>query len=292
MTDRTTPTPAVSTGPAAPVSPDDVVDQVLDVPTRLGKLRVRATGEGTPTLLWSSMFVDSHTWDGLVPLLPTDRRYLLVDPPGLGLSEPLREATDIAGAADAALDLLDGLGIDGPVDWIGNAFGGHVGFKLAARDGVLRSLVAISSPVEPIPDDLRRQIRTMLPILRAVGPVGPVRKAVVAAMLTDAAAADPAVRRTVVDSLARPGRRSMALAVRSFILNRVDVTEEIGDIRVPSLFVASDDRGDWSTEDAVVAANLTPHASAVVVAGARTLVPLEQPGVLAEEVRRFWGSVG
>lgn len=285
MTDRTTPTPTSATSAALPS------EQVSDVRTRLGRLGVRAIGEGTPTLLWSSMFVDSHTWDGLVPLLPQDRRYLLVDPPGLGLSDPLREATDIAGAAEAALDLLDGLGVDGPVDWIGNAFGGHVGFKLAARHGVLRSLVAISSPVEPVSDELRRQIRTMLPILRAVGPVGPVRKAVVAAMLTDAAAADPAVRRTVVSSLARPGRRSMALAVRSFILNRLDVTEEIGDIRVPSLFVASDDRGDWSPEDAEAAADLTPHASAVVIAGARTLVPLERPQALADEVRRFWDSM-
>lgn len=266
-------------------------ERVVEVPTRLGRLRVRTLGEGRPTLLWSSMFVDSHTWDGLVPLLPAERRYHLVDPPGLGLSEPLRTASDIAGAADAAIDLLEGLGIQHPVDWVGNAFGGHVGFKLATRPGVLRSLVAVSSPVQPVDDALRRKITLLLSLLRAAGPVGPVRSAILDAMLTEASAADPLLRRAVVESLRRPERRSMALAVRSFILDRLDVTSEIADIVVPSLFVASDDRGDWSPEDAATAAGLTPHAAHVTIRAARTLVPLEQPAALAAQVSRFWAAL-
>lgn len=258
------------------------------VPTRLGRLHVRTAGDGTPTVLWSSMFVDSHTWDLLLPLLPEGRCYVLVDPPGLGLSEPLRHASDIAGAADAAADLLDGIGVEAPVDWVGNAFGGHVGFKLGARPGVLRSLVAVSSPAEELSAPLRRQINLLMPLLRVAGPVGPVRSGILEAMLTEASAAQEPVRRIVVESLARPARRSMALAVRSFILNRLDVTAELADLAVPSLFVASDDRGDWSPEDAVASAGVAPEAEAVVIAGARTLIPLEQPERLAEQMRRFW----
>jgi pimeloyl-ACP methyl ester carboxylesterase len=258
------------------------------VPTRLGRLHVRLVGDGPTTVLWSSMFVDSHTWDPVLPLLPQGRRYALVDPPGLGLSEPLREASDIAGAADAATDLLAGLGVDGPVDWVGNAFGGHVGFKLAARPGLLRSLVAVSSPAQPVDAPLRRQITLLLPILRTAGPVGPVRTAILTAMLTDASRDRAPLRRMVEESVARPTRRSMALAVRSFILNRVDVTAELADLTVPSLFVASDDRGDWSPQDAKDSAAVAPYATAVTVERARTLVPLEQPEALASHIRRFW----
>lgn len=258
------------------------------VPTRLGRLHVRLVGDGPTTVLWSSMFVDSHTWDPVLPLLPQGRRYALVDPPGLGLSEPLREASDIAGAADAATDLLAGLGVDGPVDWVGNAFGGHVGFKLAARAGLLRSLVAVSSPAQPVDAPLRRQITLLLPILRTAGPVGPVRTAILTAMLTDASRDRAPLRQVVEESLARPTRRSMALAVRSFILNRVDVTAELADLTVPSLFVASDDRGDWSPQNAEDAAAVAPDATAVTVERARTLVPLEQPEALASHLRRFW----
>jgi len=258
------------------------------VPTRLGRLHVRLVGDGPTTVLWSSMFVDSHTWDPVLPLLPQGRRYALVDPPGLGLSEPLREASDIAGAADAASDLLVGLGVDGPVDWVGNAFGGHVGFKLAARPGLLRSLVAVSSPAQPVDASLRRQITLLLPILRTAGPVGPVRTAILQAMLTDASRDRAPLRQVVEESLARPTRRSMALAVRSFILNRVDVTAELADLTVPSLFVASDDRGDWSPQDSETAAAVAPDAMAVTVERARTLVPLEQPAALSCHIRGFW----
>jgi pimeloyl-ACP methyl ester carboxylesterase len=234
------------------------------------------------------MFVDSHSWDPVVPLLPSGRRYHLIDPPGLGASEPLHAASDIAEAADAAADLLRELGIRSPVDWVGNAFGGHVGFKLGARPGLLRSLVAVSSPTQPIPDALRTQIKLLLPILRTAGPVGPVRWAILAGMLTDASVAREPIQRAVMESLKRPSRRSMALAVQSFILNRVDVTTELADLTVPSLFVASDDRGDWTPEDARAAAALTADAEAVTIPAARTLIPLEQPEALALHVRSFW----
>ncbi|MET3962604.1 pimeloyl-ACP methyl ester carboxylesterase [Marmoricola sp. OAE513] len=261
------------------------------VTTRLGDLHVRIAGTGPATVLWPSMFVDSHTWDALLPLLPQDRRYVLVDGPGLGLSAALTEVADIDGAAAAALDLLGGLGVDAPVDWVGNAFGGHVGYKLGAMPGVLRSLVSISAPAEPIPADLRRQIGLLKPLLRLVGPAGPVRTAIIGAMLTDRSAADPVVRQVVLDSLRRPHRASLSRALESFILRRVDVTAGLAAIAVPCLYVASDDRGDWSPEDAVRAARATPNATAVTVSGARTLVPLEQPEAVAVLLRDFWDGL-
>ncbi len=238
------------------------------------------------------MFVDSHSWDRLVPLLPQGRRYVVVDPPGLGLSQALERPSNITDAADSAIDLLNEMHVDGPVDWLGNAFGGHVGYKLGTRTGVLRSLIAVSSPTEPIPASLRRQITLLLPLLRAAGPVGPVRSAIMAGMLTDASATQEPIRHIVFESLARPTRRSLALAVRSFILNRVDVTAELRDLAVPSLFVASDDRGDWSPSAADSAAAFAPCAESAVITGARTLIPLERPEALASQVIRFWNGIG
>jgi pimeloyl-ACP methyl ester carboxylesterase len=283
--------PSSSRTPATPTT-STADERTTFVPTRLGRLHVRLVGEGAATVLWSSMFVDSHTWDRLLPLLPPGRQYVLVDPPGLGRSEALRRASDITGAADAATDLLAGLGIDSPVDWVGNAFGGHVGFTLAARPGVLRSLVAVSSPTQPVAASLRLQILALLPLLRVAGPVGPVRSAILTAMLTDASREAEPLRRVVEESLGRPAHRSMALAIRSFILNRLDVTAEMPALTVPSLFVASDDRGDWSPQDAAGAASLAPEATAVTVTQARTLIPLEQPAALAEHILHFWRRLG
>ncbi len=265
------------------------------VPTRLGRLHVRTLGSGPATVLWPSMFVDGRTFDPLLPLLP-GRRLIVVDGPGLGASEPLHRRTTIAEAAAAAHDLLTGaqasdLGVEGPVDWVGNAFGGHVGYELARRPGVLRSLAAVSAPTEPVPAVLRRQIAVLGPLLRVLGPIGPVRDAILAALLTDASAADPVIRSAVLDSVATPGRRSLSLALRSFIIDRVDVTAGLADIGVPCLFVAGDDRGDWTPEAAATAATLTPSATAVTIPGSRTLVPLEQPAALARELHTFWSRL-
>lgn len=263
------------------------------VNTRLGSLAVRRVGSGDTTVLWSSMFVDSHTWDTLLPLLlagAPGRQFVLIDPPGLGRSDPLTRRSSIAEAADAARDALDALGVTEPVDWVGNAFGGHVGYQLATDPSVVRSFVAISAPTEPVPPALRRQITLLHPLLRLAGPVGPVREAVVSAMLTDASAATPGIRDVVIASLNRPTRRSMSHALRSFIIDRNDVTDRLADIRVPSLFIASDDRGDWSPQDAERAAALAPRATPLTIAAARTLVPLEQPSALADALLTFWAD--
>lgn len=266
-------------------------ERVERIATRLGSLSVRRVGHGRLTVLWPSMFVDSHTWDRVVPLLLAenpDREYVLVDPPGLGRSEPLTRRSSIAEAADAARDALDGLGAAGPVDWVGNAFGGHVGYQLATDPRTIRTLVTISAPTEPVPASLRRKIGLLHPLLRTIGPVGPVRAAIVAAMLTDTSAANPEVVGVVHESLRRPTRRSLSHALRSFIIDRTDVTERMPALRAPSLFIASDDRGDWTPEAAAHAASLVPRAEVVTVTGARTLVPLEQPQAVARAVLAFW----
>jgi len=274
---------------------DTFTERTERIETRLGTLNARVCGTGRLTILWSSMFVDSHTWDRILPLLvdgsPIRRRFVLIDPPGLGLSDPLVRRSTIAEAADAARDALVWLGATEPVDWLGNAFGGHVGLDLATDPATLRSLVAISSPTEPIAADLRRKIGLLNPMLKLAGPVGPVRDAIVEAMLTSESASTPATLRVVLDSLRRPTRASMSLALRSFILDRTDVTARLADIRVPSLFIASDDRGDWSPADAQRAASLAHGAQVTTIEGARTLIPLEQPAHLAAEIIRFWDQL-
>ena len=40
---------------------DRSIERTTRVPTRLGGVHVRTMGEGAPTVLWPSMFVDSHT---------------------------------------------------------------------------------------------------------------------------------------------------------------------------------------------------------------------------------------
>ena len=65
---------------------DTFTEHTERIETRLGTLNARVYGTGRLTVLWSSMFVDSHTWDRILPLLidgsAIPRRFVLLDPPG------------------------------------------------------------------------------------------------------------------------------------------------------------------------------------------------------------------
>ncbi|WP_205843800.1 alpha/beta fold hydrolase [Nakamurella deserti] len=264
------------------------------VPTPLGRLRVRAVGRGAPVVLWHSMFVDATSWDRVVPALATDRRLLLVDGPSSGGSDRLTRASDIAGCALAAGALLDGLAdeIHGPVDWIGSAWGGHVGMQLAATQPErIRRLVAISAPTDPIDAGLRRRLRVLLPLFRAVGARGPVRSAILDTLLTDASrASDPVAVELILGPLRRADREGMALAVETAIVNRTDLAWAAARIRRPVLFVTTDDRGEWTPERArEVSAGMT-DAREVTVSGSRVLPAVEQPDALVAAIREFWAS--
>ena len=74
----------------------------------------------------------------------------------------------------------------GPIDWLGSAWGGHVGLQLAAtRPELVRSLITVSTPIQAASPPMRRQVKMLLPVYRAIGMRGPVRQGLLDGMLTD-----------------------------------------------------------------------------------------------------------
>src|SRR3954468_13618619 len=225
----------------SPRSPD--AEGLIRVPTALGDLAVHDHGDGAPTVLWHSMYVDGSSWDRVLPLLVDGRRLLVVDGPGWGASDRLRRAVQMKDGVRGPADVVAAVSPRAAVDWVGNAWGGHVGIELAAtRPELVRSLVTAGAPLQPITAKQRRQIALLIRVLRTVGPVAPVRRALLPALLTAKSASDPDTVRVVSDALALAGRRSAANATRSFIFNRVDITGLLPKLTAPTLFVATDDR--------------------------------------------------
>lgn len=263
--------------------------EVSRVATRLGHLSVTAVGSGPTAVLWHSMFVDSSSWDRVVPALSVHRRLLLIDGPGHGASAPLLRLSSIDECAEVALEVLDSLTPGERVDWVGNAWGGHVGMRVASVHGDrLRSLAALSSPTRPV--EGRGAIAALAALLGVVGPVPFLVRKIAEAQLTDASRSDGRSLRVLTAALERTERRSLARAVRSFIVDRVDVTDALPSITVPALFLSSDDRGEWSPADAERAATLARSARSAVIANARTLIAVEQPAAVAEQLISFWAE--
>jgi pimeloyl-ACP methyl ester carboxylesterase len=243
-------------------------------------------------VLWHSLFVDSASWRAVEPSLSADRRLILIDGPGHGASGDPGTSYTMRDCAAAALEVLDALGVTEPVDWVGNAWGGHVGITLAAaHPEQLRSLIAIGAPVAAYTPAWARETRLLVALYRLLGPVGLIRDAVAEALLSPAThARNPQAADYVRAQIGSADRRRLRNAVESISLGREDLTGLLPDIRVPTLFVTGTDHTGFTPEQARESIALVPGGKLVIVTDAAYLAPLEQPAETARIVRTFWAA--
>lgn len=147
------------------------------------------------------------------------------------------------GEPAAALDVLDHFEITEPVDWVGNAWGGHVGALFAAAHPErCRSLVTMGTPVRALGASERRRIGALVTLYRFVGPIGPLVKAVEDGLLSpQTRTTDPDAVRLVGDALRHANRRGMYTAMRSVMLARPDRTPMLSDIAASTLIITGDE---------------------------------------------------
>jgi pimeloyl-ACP methyl ester carboxylesterase len=262
----------------------------VTVTTRLGPLRVQTAGSGPAAVLWHSLFVDSTTWDLLVAPLAAERRLVIIDGPNHGGSPPVRHPFTLDDCVGAAVDVLDHLGIREPVDWLGNAWGGHVGILFAAaHPDRCRSLIALGTPVQPLSDADRRRIRLLSAVYLIAGP-GPVINPLVDALLgPEARAGDPEAAAIIADAFRRAQRRGMFDAIRWLSLRRRDLTPELGRLQAPTLLTTNPDDPEWDTAAASAASARLRDGVLVILPGAGRVGPLLQAApAVAGLVTAFW----
>ncbi len=271
----------------------------MRIDTELGQLSARAVcGPPQVAVLWHSMFTDSRSWDRVVGDLRVSRTLVLVDGYGFGSSDGLDRRVpdfiDACGRAAATViaQVQRELAV-GSVDWLGSAWGGHVGLQLAAtRPELVRSLTTVSTPVRQASPSMRRQVQVLLPAYRVIGMRGPVRQGLLNGMLTDLTRrTDPESVDALVTPMSGTNRGAIARSVHSGVLNRADLSWAVPRITCPTLMISTDDRGEWSpAECAETAAEMSCGRSAVI-SGSRGLPALECPAELAGVVADFWRSL-
>ena len=140
--------------------------------TRVGALAVRVRGEGPPAVLWHSLFVDERSWGRVEDGLARDRRLVIITGPGHGASSDPGHRYSLDDCAAAAGDVLAALDIREPVDWVGNAWGGHVGIVFAATwPDRCRTLVTFGTPVQAYGRSEQLLFRVLLGVYRVTGMV-------------------------------------------------------------------------------------------------------------------------
>lgn len=270
----------------------DSVTSSTMIQTTLGPLMVRRAGAGGPALLWHSMFVDSETFAAVVQELSLHRELFLVDGPGHGESPGPQRFYSLQDCATAAVQILDALGVSTPVDWVGNAWGGHVGILFADMFPTRCStLTTIGTPAYPLPKAAGRKTSLLVHLYRVLGP-GPFCRMLVEALVgRDAAATAPSAASAVAEAFRRGNRRGKYWAMRSLMLRRPDLRPVLPKLQVPTLMMAGRDDAMNDPQEAERAARSMPDGRFVPVAGGGHVAPLL---IAADEVTRnilhFWSD--
>lgn len=262
------------------------------IDTVVGRLKVTTVGAGAPAVLWHSLFADEQSWERVAAALAEDRLLILITGPGHGESGDPHRRYDLVRCARAAEEVLDSLGVAEPVDWVGNAWGGHVGLRFAtAYPRRIRSLVTIGTPVHALAT--AEQVRTRLLLLahRMLGPTGFLVDAVVETLLSPSTReSDPEAVALVRRSFVEADPRRVRNAVISISLRREELAAVLPGITVPTLMITGEQHSGWTPAQAAAVIATMPSARAAVVADAAYLVPLEQPDAVVALVRDFWAS--
>jgi pimeloyl-ACP methyl ester carboxylesterase len=271
---------------------NDVQSASTTVATQVGSLHVESIGAGPPAVLWHSLFVNSRSWHRVIDELAGDRRLVLITGPGHGRSGDPGRRYSMEDCADAASSVLDVLGIEEPVDWVGNAWGGHVGIVLAAQQPQrFRSLTTVGTPVHNYTLKGRLETQALLALYRLFGPTRFLRVGVTEALLSERTRAqDPAAVDLVQDCFTNADPAGLRNAVVSISLRRRDLAPLLPSIEVPTLFVTGSEHRDWTPDLARNASRSLHHGSTAVLDGAAYLGPLETPREFIFLVRRFWSS--
>lgn len=267
-----------------------LLTQTQIVETKVGDLHVTTLGDGPAAVLWHSLFLDSTCWDELVEQLSEHRTLILIDGPGHGLSGDTPPEFSLADCVAATVQILDELGVTEPVDWVGNAWGGHVGFAFAAmhpkRCG---SLVAMCSPVDPLRVRDRMWITPLVLAYRALGPVRLVARVVAGTLLVNGVAKlYPGQAKWIEATLRAALHDGMHLTMRSVMLRRPTMVPMLPYILVPSLLVCTDDDDALTPAQTRSAAAQMPQATVLIVAGGHAAPLHLDAEVIADEIAEFW----
>ena len=266
------------------------------VGTDLGPLHVRRAGTGSPAVLWHSLFIDSRSWGPLFDGLAVDRAVVAIDGPSHGRSAGVFRDFTFAEVAGAAVQVLDGLGITDSVDWVGNAWGGHVGIQVAVRrPDRIRTLTTIGTPVRGLSARERwLMCWPLVQLYRLAGPKPVLSKALSNALIgPESVAAQPERSVDVISAFTSADRGGMWHAMRSMMLARPDMADDVKRVEVPTLMLAArDDAMGWQPADATSVAATMPDARVGVVAGVGHATPLLiDTETTHRAIAEFWQSV-
>lgn len=247
------------------------------------ELYYERTGQGEPLLLIHGLGSSALNWELQVASFARQYQVITYDQRGHGRSSKPPGPYSMQTFAEDAARLLRALGIPS-AHVVGISMGGMIAFELAIRfPKLLKSLVIVNSVpamrVETPREHLEKWQRLLIMELLGVRQL--------ARILSRRLFPKPGqgeLRRTFVERWAQNDKQAYKAALRA-ILNW-DVEERLGEIRCPTLVVASD-RDYWPLERKESYTAKMPNGRMAVIRDARHAVCVEKPEEFNRILREF-----
>jgi len=257
------------------------------------ELSVWQQGSGRPLVLIHGFPMDGRLWlDG--PAVPAaDRcRTIVPDMRGFGESPATTLTMSPAAMADDIARLLDSLEIDEPIVLGGLSMGGYV--ALAFHQGYadrLAGLILCDTRAEADPPEMKENRRRTAESVLNDGPEAMVRG------MAEKLAAPVTIsgRQEIVDRLVEMGIAQSRQGIASAALGmaeRLDMTEQLPSINVPTLLVVGDSDGLTPPKlMGEMAAAIGDNARLVEIPQAGHIAPMEQPELVREAIDEFLAEI-
>jgi pimeloyl-ACP methyl ester carboxylesterase len=270
--------------------------------TRLGPVACRASGDGPAVVLVAGALANGELWRDVVAALEDRYRCITIDLPLGAHAEPLSEGADRSAVSLARLipDCLELLGVEDATVVVNDTAGGLLLLALGTGhpglDRAGRLVLTNCESYDQFPPDALRRVATLCRTAPRVARAG-----------VRLQARTPAARRKVIASVAArgldeervesffaPARRDPRVAAdlvaamagfRPQLL--LDAAAAIPRFERPVLLVWGDACEFFPMAGAQRLAADFPDATLIPVPGAKTWVPVDDPGVLAEAIAGF-----
>ena len=248
-------------------------------------LNVLDSGAGEPALLFLHYWGGSaRTWNGVTSQLSHDFRCIAYDQRGWGQSDAPQEGYSIQDLASDAKHLVEALQLPRYV-LVGHSMGGKVAqFFAAQRPEGLEALILVA-PATPTPQNIPEAAREAQ--LHAYDNRENALKGI--EFLTASPPSDALREQIVSDNLAGAPQARLAWPRSSAY---EDISPVVGNIAVPTLILAADlDRVDPLEQHEREVLPRIPGAKIRVIHNSGHLIPVDQPGQIADAIRDFISSL-
>lgn len=262
--------------------------QAQTIATSFGELVVRVGGNehGPFMVFWPSLLLDSSMWSYQFEHYASNYRIVLIDPPGVGASAPLRRTISVDDSAACVRQILDALAIDTSII-VGNSWGSLAGAAFAATDPKrLHALIITNGTAAPPTAEIIKQMTGLVAGLEQsiIAPdwlVG-------AAQQAFSSNIDRPEFLAYLGRVSREDPASIAFAMKGILLGREDLHSTMHMIRdVPVLVIAGEqDRVFDVAQSRDLAASIA-GSDFVLLPETGHLAPRENPAVVNAAIDAF-----